>query len=85
MNTLQKISIGFIAVGIALAVGGFFVPPYGVIDGSIISFFGELLAATGLFMAWDTIKAAIEKGTDAKVKVGNTEIEIDSPDESNEN
>lgn len=84
MNLLQKIGISLIAVGVALGVAGFFIPPFGVIDGSVISFFGELLAAVGILMAWDTIKAAIEKGTDATVKVGNTEITIDSPEHESE-
>ena len=80
MNVLQKFGISLIVIGVVLGVAGFFIPPFGVIDGSVISFFGELLAAVGILMAWDTIKDAIKRGTDATVKVGNTEISIDSPE-----
>ena len=81
MNKLQIFSICIILIGVALGVAGFFIPPFGVIDGSIISFFGELLVAVGILMGWDTIKVAIKKGADATVKVGNTEVSIDCTDE----
>ena len=81
MNKLQIFSICIILIGVALGVAGFFIPPFGVIDGSIISFFGELLVAVGILMGWDTINDAIKNGADATVKVGNTEVSIDCTDE----
>ena len=81
MNKLQIFIICIIRIGFSLGVAGFFIPPFGVIDGSIISFFGELLVAVGILMGWDTIKDAIKKGADATVKVGNTEVSIDCTDE----
>lgn len=82
MNVLKWFGIGLIAIGIALGVIGFFLPPYGVIDGSVISFFGEILAAVGVLMAWDSISEALHRGVDTTVKAGNTEITLNNPDKN---
>lgn len=81
MNVLKWFGIGLIAIGIALGVIGFLLPPRGVIDGSVISFFGEILAAVGILMAWDSISEAFRRGTDATIKAGNTEIRLENPDD----
>lgn len=60
------------AVSIALIVGGFFVPPMGVIDGSVLTACGILFAFAALFVAGD----AIERGIDAKVTHKDTTIEL---------
>ena len=61
---------GFIAL--ALGIIGFFMPPKGAIDGSVLIFGGLMFAFATLFM----VDRAIEKGLDAKVKHGETEVTI---------
>lgn len=64
-------AISFIA-SLGLIIGGFFVPPMGVIDGSCLTAVGELLAFPTILFAF----RAIELGYDAKLTHGNTTIEI---------
>ena len=62
----------FTAVG--LIVGGFFVPPCGVIDGSI-------LKAVGLLLLWPSIVyafRAIELGINVKFKKGDASVEFNN-------
>ena len=61
-----------LGVSITLGVTGFFMPPQGVIDGSVLTFTGELVG----FVAVDNVRRAISKGIDAKVKHGKTEVTI---------
>lgn len=61
-----------LGVSIFLIVGGAIVPPPFVIDNSIFIAVGELFA----FAALGTLGSAIEKGLDARVKHGDTSIEI---------
>lgn len=61
-----------LSLSIALIVAGFFVPPIGNIDGSILTAIGLLLAFATLYEA----HIAIKKGVDAKVKHGNTELTV---------
>lgn len=78
---MQKWGIALIGVGVLLCVVGFFLPPIGDIPMSDIEFFGEVLVAVGLLMAWDIIHKAIDKGTDATVKVGDkVEVHIEGDD-----
>lgn len=60
----------FVSVG--LIVGGFFVPPMGVIDGSVLTAIGELLLFPTLLYAF----RAIELGLRVKFQKGETSIEI---------
>lgn len=57
---------------IALLVWGFVLPPPGVIDGSVIAAVGEL---AGFAALWQLAKA-IDKGVDAALRKGDTEITI---------
>ena len=59
------VSVGFI-------VGGFFVPPMGVIDGSCLTAVGELLLFPTLLYAY----RAVELGLTVKLNHGDTSIEI---------
>ena len=59
---------------IALVVWGFVLPPPGVIDGSVIAAVGEL---AGFAALWQLAKA-IDKGVDAALRKGDTEITITS-------
>ena len=60
----------FVSVG--LIVGGFFVPPMGVIDGSCLTAGGELLLFPTILYAY----RAIELGLTVKFNHGDTSIEI---------
>lgn len=60
----------FVSVG--LIIGGFFVPPMGVIDGSCLTAVGELLLFPTLLYGF----RAIELGLTVKFQKGETSIEI---------
>ena len=60
-------------VSVGMMVGGFFVPPLGVIDGSIITGVGELLAFAALAMVPSVISSA--KSTKVTTRSGTT-IEV---------
>ena len=81
-NICTKFKIAAIvlaAISVVLIVGSFFVPPQGVIDGSVLLAVGEIFAFATLFMAWESV----DRGIDAKVTHGNTTIELNNPDGSN--
>ncbi len=59
-------------VSLSLIIGGFFVPPMGVIDGSVLTAVGELLAFPTLLYGF----RAIELGYELKVQHGDTSLEI---------
>ena len=68
----------FVSVG--LIIGGFFTPPQGVIDGSVLTSTGELLAFPTLLYAF----RAIELGYKIKFQKGDTSIEVHRKGESTE-
>ena len=57
---------------ILLIIASFFVPPLGIIDGSILAAVGEL---EGLGVLWIVLRA-VEKGTGASFKKGDVEVDI---------
>ena len=59
-------------VSVLLIVGGFLVPPIGVIDGSVLSAVGLLL----MFATIDKIPEAIKAGRSIKVQKGDTSLEV---------
>ena len=61
----------FVSVG--LIVGGFFVPPMGVIDGSVLTAVGELLLFPTLLYGF----RAVELGMRVKFQKGEASISID--------
>lgn len=61
---------------IALITGGFFAPPMGVIDGSLLKAVGELFG----FATLGVIADAVRKGSDIKLKKGDVELELNNPD-----
>ena len=72
--TKMKIAAAVLSfIAVALIVGSFFVPPMGVVDGSVLAAVGELFAFAALFALWE----AVDKGIDAKVTHGDTTIAID--------
>ena len=68
----------FVAVG--LIVGGFFVPPMGVIDGSVLTAVGELILFPTLIYGF----RAIEMGLEVKFQKGETTIEIHKDDDEDQ-
>lgn len=65
-------------VSILLLVAGFFTPPMGVIDGSVLSAVGELFAFAALFML-----PSIIHGRSVELTHGNTTLSIEDKDEDN--
>lgn len=65
----------FVSVG--LIIGGFFVPPIGVIDGSILTAIGELLLLPTLLYGF----RAVELGLTIKFSKGDATIEISKDDD----
>ena len=65
----------FVSVG--LMIGGFFVPPMGVIDGSVLTAVGELLLFPTLLYAY----RALELGYKVKFQKGETSIEVHKNEE----
>lgn len=70
---MRVFTITFI-LSVALIVGGFFCPPIGVIDGSVLSVVGLLL----MFATVDKVPDAIKAGKSIKLQRGDTSIEVNS-------
>ena len=64
-------------ISVGLIVGGFFVPPMGVIDGSILMAVGELFA----FAALGVGAQAIADGRKVKVNKGDVEINVNETED----
>ena len=62
----------FSLVAVGLIITSFFIPPTGVIDGSVLAATGEIFA----FAALGTVIKAIDKGVDARVQHRDTSITI---------
>lgn len=75
-EALKNVSVILAAVAVLLGIASFLTPPCWVIDASVIAFTGEIFAFASLFFAWESV----ERGIDAKVKHGQTEIELNNPD-----
>ena len=65
-----------LCIAIALIVGGFFVPPLGSIDGSILTAIGELFLWPALAFG----AKALSEGKKAKFKKGDTTLEVGESD-----
>ena len=59
-------------ISVGLIVGGFFVPPMGVIDGSVLTAVGELVAFPALAFGM----RAVELGYDLKIQKGEMSVEM---------
>lgn len=72
-HELTKIAF-FIAFGISacLIVGGFFVPPMGQIDGSVLQGVGELMGFGALALGYQALK----DGATIKATKGNLNVEV---------
>lgn len=74
---LRIIAAILAAVAVVLVVVSFFVPPRGVIDGSVLAAVGELFAFASLFMIWESV----DRGMDAKITHGETTIQLSNDNE----
>lgn len=70
LSRLTFVICFFVSVG--LIIGGFFVPPMGVIDGSVLTAVGEMLLFPTLLYGF----RAVELGMKVKFQKGETSIEI---------
>lgn len=68
----KKIFFICLGVSIALGIGGFFCPPLGSIDGSILTFIGLLLAYATLAVAAQNLA----NGKDVEFKKGDASLTI---------
>jgi len=66
-------------ISIGLIVGGFFAPPTGIVDGSIMTSVGELFLWPTLALAAKTI----HEGRVAKFKIGNNTIDLGEDKDGN--
>ena len=64
-----------LAVSIALIVGGFFVPPLGIIDGSVLTAVG-LLFMFAVIAQIPKIMAAVSHGKSIKLQKGDFSAEV---------
>lgn len=78
--TSRHIVIILTGISLALIIGGFFCPPMGEIDGSVLTAVGEIFAFAAL---WTTM-IAINRGADVSIQHGQTNIKIDNPDEQDD-
>lgn len=67
MPVAQVITISLTAVAAILLVAGFFTPPMGKIDGSVLQGAGVMLGFAAL---WVGAEAFLERGADAKFAIG---------------
>lgn len=63
-------------VSILLIVGGFFCPPMGSIDGSVLTAVGLLL----MFAVVEKLPEAIAAGRSVKIQKGDTSLEVTGKD-----
>jgi len=75
-TALKKVAVVFAAVAILLGIASFLTPPRWIIDASVIAFAGEIFAFASLFFAWESV----DRGIDAKIHHGGTDIELNNPD-----
>lgn len=82
MPVAQIVTIVLTAIAAALLIGGFFAPPMGKIDGSVLQGAGIMLAFAAL---WVGAEAFIERGADTKFAIGagaaNASVEIHTDDD----
>ena len=69
-----------LAVSVGLIVGGFFVPPLGVIDGSVITSVGLLLMFAVVAQIPDILRT-IREGKCIKLTKGDFEVEVSADKE----
>ena len=71
-------------VSILLMIGSFFVPPKGVIDGSVLMGVGELIGGAALLSFLSNLPDYIKAGATAKISKGDLNLELKSQDKDGE-
>ena len=66
-----------LAISLLLIVGGFLLPPMGIIDASVLTAVGELLMF-GVLAQVPALISAAKNGKSIKVTRGNSSIEVSS-------
>ena len=69
-----------LAISLLLIVGGFLLPPMGIIDGSVLTAVGELLMFGALAQVPALISAA-KNGKSVKISKGDFSAEVTSTDD----
>lgn len=69
----------FVAIGLFIA--GFFVPPMGIIDGSVLKASGILLG----FASVAQVPMLARRGTDVTIQHGQTKLSVNNPDKETVN
>ena len=72
VNKTKLFAIILALVAVGLIITGFFVPPMGSIDGSVLQGAGEIIGLVSIFFGWDSV----DKGFGAKLKHKDTEATI---------
>lgn len=74
-------------VAVGLGIAGFCVPPHGQIDGSVLTFIGELIGGVTLVEFIMNVPKYLETGIKAKISHGGTTIAVaaDEVEEEAEN
>ncbi|MBQ8225584.1 MAG: hypothetical protein IJZ86_09600 [Bacteroides sp.] len=78
----MKIFYLTLIVSIALMVGGFLVPPPGVIDGSVLTAVGELLMFAALSQLPEVLKA-VRDGKRITISKGDFKVGVESGEMDN--
>ena len=71
----MKVFYAHLFISIALIVGGFLLPPTGIIDGSVLTAVGELLMF-GVIAQIPRILDAVRNGKSFKFQKGDSSVEI---------
>ena len=69
-----------LAISLLLIVGGFLLPPMGIIDGSVLTAVGELLMF-GVLAQVPALISAAKNGKSVKISKGDFSAEVSSTDE----
>lgn len=72
LDTLEVAAVFIAVAAFALFLAGFFVPPLGIIDGSVLKAGGEMLGFVAILFGW----YAFKHGGTASVSHGNTSATI---------
>ena len=69
-----------LAISLLLIIGGFLLPPIGIIDGSVLTAVGELLMF-GVLAQVPALISAAKNGKSVKISKGDFSAEVTSTDE----
>ena len=78
--TAMRIFYLTLAISLLLIIGGFLLPPMGIIDGSVLTAVGELLMF-GVLAQLPALIDAAKNGKSIKLTKGNSSIEVTSADD----